>query len=78
MEPHRSLDVFRVRENGTGRSLFGCARLTSVLCEERDRLNSIYLAAAAKVFDARKVVAKMTPVEWREAPKRHGRSAKLR
>jgi hypothetical protein len=38
-----------------------------VPCEERDRLNSAYLAAASNVFSAGKAVPKMTSTKWREA-----------
>jgi hypothetical protein len=44
-------------------------RLIDVVCEERNRLNRVYLDATAKVFGAGKAVAQMTSSEWREATK---------
>jgi hypothetical protein len=38
-------------------------------CEERHRLNRIYLATTAKVFGAGKAVSTMTSAEWRDATK---------
>jgi hypothetical protein len=42
---------------------------TPVGCEERQRLNRVYLAATTKVFDAGKADPHMKSVKWREATK---------
>jgi hypothetical protein len=38
-----------------------------VPCEEHQRLNRIYLSAAAKVFEAGKDIPNITSDKWREA-----------
>jgi len=45
------------------------AHLIDVFCEERDRLNRVYLESTGKVFGAGKTIPEMTSKEWREATK---------
>jgi hypothetical protein len=41
-----------------------------VPCEERDRLNRVYLDATTKVFGAGKEVPNITSAKWRKRPQK--------
>jgi hypothetical protein len=67
MEPSLRLGRCSKLLNWPAEAFPGCWRLIGVQCEERKRLNRIYLEAAAKIQESGSRIADMTNAKWKEA-----------